>query len=113
MGYNPANFAYHIGTGPWVRGYVVYYAVSFYDATHSCSLSIQGLDDDSCPADLPPDACVEGTSGTADRAARSQPNLSADHFRASTLGSPLTEPPAALTRDPMTGSRPWRRPPRP
>lgn len=33
MGYNPANFAYHIGTGPWVRGYVVYYAVSFYDAT--------------------------------------------------------------------------------
>ena len=31
MGYNPANFAYHIGTGPWVRGYRVYYAVSFYD----------------------------------------------------------------------------------
>ena len=33
MGYNPANFAYHIGTGPWVPGYSVYYAVSFYDAT--------------------------------------------------------------------------------
>ena len=33
MGYNPANFAYHIGIGPWVRDYVVYYAVSFYDAT--------------------------------------------------------------------------------
>lgn len=32
MGYNPANFAYHIGTGPWIHGYVVYYAVSFYDA---------------------------------------------------------------------------------
>lgn len=32
MGYNPANFAYHIGTGPWVRGYRVYYAISFYDA---------------------------------------------------------------------------------
>jgi len=28
MGYNPANFAYTIGTGPWVPGY----AVSFYDA---------------------------------------------------------------------------------
>ena len=33
MGYNPANFAYDIGTGPWVHGYVVYYAVSFFDAT--------------------------------------------------------------------------------
>jgi len=33
MGYNPANFAHHIGTGPWTRGYVVYYAVSFYDAS--------------------------------------------------------------------------------
>ena len=33
MGYNPANFAHHIGTGPWVRGYVVYYAISFYDGT--------------------------------------------------------------------------------
>ncbi len=33
MGYNPANFAYHLGTGPWMRGYAVYYAVSFYDAT--------------------------------------------------------------------------------
>jgi hypothetical protein len=33
MSYNPANFAYHIGTGPWTRGYSVYYAVSFYDAT--------------------------------------------------------------------------------
>jgi hypothetical protein len=32
MGYNPANFAYPIGTGPWVHGYVVYYAISFYDA---------------------------------------------------------------------------------
>ncbi len=32
MGHNPANFAYHIGTGPWVPGYSVYYAVSFYDA---------------------------------------------------------------------------------
>jgi hypothetical protein len=32
MGYNPANFAYHMGTGPWVRGYRVYYAISFYDA---------------------------------------------------------------------------------
>ena len=31
MGYNPANFAYHIGTGPWVRGYRAYYAISFYD----------------------------------------------------------------------------------
>ena len=32
MGYNPANFAYHIGTGPWVSGYSVYYAISFLDA---------------------------------------------------------------------------------
>jgi len=32
MGYNPANFAYHIGTGRWTRGYAVSYAVSFYDA---------------------------------------------------------------------------------
>ena len=32
MGYNPANFAYHIGTGPWVPGYLVSYAISFYDA---------------------------------------------------------------------------------
>ena len=32
MGYNPANFAYHIGTGPWGLGYAVCYAVSFYDA---------------------------------------------------------------------------------
>ena len=31
MGNNPANFAYHIGTGPWVHGYRVYYAISFYD----------------------------------------------------------------------------------
>src|SRR4029453_16122230 len=31
MGYNPANFAYHIGTGPWMPGYRVYYAISFYD----------------------------------------------------------------------------------
>ena len=31
MGYNPANFAYWIGTGPWVSGYSVYYAISFYD----------------------------------------------------------------------------------
>ena len=33
MGYNPANFAYDIGTGPWVPGYSVCYAISFYDAT--------------------------------------------------------------------------------
>jgi hypothetical protein len=32
MGYNPANFAYRIGTGPWVSGYSVYYAISFYNA---------------------------------------------------------------------------------
>lgn len=32
MGYNPANFAYWIGTGPWVAGYSVSYAISFYDA---------------------------------------------------------------------------------
>ena len=32
MGYNLANFAYWIGTGPWVSGYSVYYAISFYDA---------------------------------------------------------------------------------
>jgi hypothetical protein len=31
MGYNPANFAYRIGTGPWSAGYSVSYAVSFYD----------------------------------------------------------------------------------
>jgi hypothetical protein len=31
MGYNPANFAYWIGTGPWSAGYAVSYAVSFYD----------------------------------------------------------------------------------
>jgi hypothetical protein len=31
MGYNPANFAYEIGTGPWSAGYVVSYAISFYD----------------------------------------------------------------------------------
>ena len=33
MGYNPANSAYRIGTGPWVPGYAVCYAISFYDAT--------------------------------------------------------------------------------
>lgn len=33
MGYNPANFAYWIGEEPWVPGYSVYYAISFYDAT--------------------------------------------------------------------------------
>lgn len=33
MGFNPANFAYNIGTGPWVHGYRVYYAISFYDET--------------------------------------------------------------------------------
>jgi hypothetical protein len=33
MGYNPANFAYHLGTGPWVSGYMVSYAISFYDAS--------------------------------------------------------------------------------
>jgi hypothetical protein len=32
MGYNPANFAYHIGEAPWVPGYSVSYAISFYDA---------------------------------------------------------------------------------
>jgi len=32
MGYNPANFAYWIGKSPWVAGYSVYYAISFYDA---------------------------------------------------------------------------------
>lgn len=32
MGYNPANFAYWMGTGPWVPGYSVSYAISFYDA---------------------------------------------------------------------------------
>ena len=32
MGYNPANFAYWIGEEPWVYGYSVYYALSFYDA---------------------------------------------------------------------------------
>ena len=32
MGYNPANFAYWIGDEPWVSGYSVYYAISFYDA---------------------------------------------------------------------------------
>jgi hypothetical protein len=33
MSFNPANFAYHMGTGLWVPGYSVYYAISFYDAT--------------------------------------------------------------------------------
>jgi hypothetical protein len=32
MGYNPANFAYRIGTGPWTPGYAVYYAISFFDS---------------------------------------------------------------------------------
>jgi hypothetical protein len=32
MGYNPAKFAYRIGTGPWSAGYAVSYAVSFYDS---------------------------------------------------------------------------------
>jgi hypothetical protein len=32
MGYNPANFAYWIGEEPWVPGYSVCYAISFYDA---------------------------------------------------------------------------------
>ena len=31
MGYNPANFGYHVGTGPWTPGYRVSYAISFYD----------------------------------------------------------------------------------
>ena len=31
MGYNPANFAHHVGTGLWVSGYLVYYAISFDD----------------------------------------------------------------------------------
>jgi hypothetical protein len=34
MGCNPANFAYHIGTGPWSRGYAVYYAVSSRTRVH-------------------------------------------------------------------------------
>jgi hypothetical protein len=33
MGYNAANFAYWIGEEPWVAGYKVSYAISFYDAT--------------------------------------------------------------------------------
>jgi len=32
MGHNPANFAHWIGTGSWVAGYSVHYAISFYDA---------------------------------------------------------------------------------
>ena len=32
MGYNPANFAFWIGEEPWVPGYSVYYAISFYNA---------------------------------------------------------------------------------
>jgi hypothetical protein len=32
MGYNPANFAYWIGDEPWVPGYSVSYAISFYDS---------------------------------------------------------------------------------
>ena len=32
MGYNPANFAYWIGDEPWVVGYSVCYAISFYDS---------------------------------------------------------------------------------
>ena len=32
MSYNPANFAYWIGDAPWVPGYSVYYAISFYDS---------------------------------------------------------------------------------
>lgn len=31
MGFNPANFAYWIGEELWVPGYLVYYAISFYD----------------------------------------------------------------------------------
>ena len=31
IGYNPANFAYRIGEDPWVSGYMVSYAVSFYN----------------------------------------------------------------------------------
>lgn len=33
MGYNPANFAYWIGEPPWIPGYLVSYAIGFYDAT--------------------------------------------------------------------------------
>ena len=33
MGYNPANFAYWIGTGPWTPGSAVSHAISFYDHT--------------------------------------------------------------------------------
>jgi hypothetical protein len=32
MGFNPDNFAYHIGTGQWQKGYAVYYAITFVDA---------------------------------------------------------------------------------
>ncbi len=32
MGFNPANFAYHMGTGRWTPGYRVSYAISFFDA---------------------------------------------------------------------------------
>src|SRR5205823_7464697 len=32
MSYNPANFAYWIREEPWVTGYSVWYAISFYDA---------------------------------------------------------------------------------
>jgi hypothetical protein len=32
MGHNPANFAYWIGEEPWVPGYLVSYAISFYDS---------------------------------------------------------------------------------
>jgi hypothetical protein len=32
MGYNPANFAFHIGAGRWTPGYRVSYAITFVDA---------------------------------------------------------------------------------
>jgi hypothetical protein len=32
MRYNPANFAYRIGTGPWSVGYAVSHALRFYDS---------------------------------------------------------------------------------
>jgi len=43
MGYNPANFAYHIGGEPWVPGYSVFYAISFYDARTGAESERSGL----------------------------------------------------------------------
>src|SRR5262245_21743170 len=43
MGYNPANFAHHMGTGPWKAGYVVFYAIIFYNATTQTESSRSSL----------------------------------------------------------------------